>query len=777
MTLPSTPLTSTRFDRLTHETVGVLALALVHFATAISFARVFDGWDFLPSLIVVILVGHTVSALARHLNIPFTLALPGLALLVYFLVGHLALASTLRYGLPLSATWDSLSTQVLDSWNLLGEIVPPVSKDSGFGLVALIAVGLAVILADAFAFRFAGRVEAFVPSTVIFVVVAAVGMDRQRVALAAVWIGTVLAAVTILRARDRSLGFLTRSNAFGYRPALTLLRLCLSGIVLAIAIGFGASSVGPQLPGANQEAWLTTRQTGTGRALEPLVDVRRRLNNPTDEVLFTVAAERSAYWRLTSLPVFNGDTWTVPSTLIKEAGSQLATPPDGSLFNLDVASNVQRLSITNLSGTLLPVSYEPVQLRAASRSLFYELETGSLVVGGDGLSTKDSYELVSSMISPRPELLGTASANSPPSLDSIDTSYVALPDNDEIDELRRIVSGIVNPADSPYAIALGLQSFFRDTFTYSLDVPSQLDGKATLAFLERRTGYCEQFASTFALFARLLGIPSRVAVGFTPGAVVDEINGRNVFEVRSQHAHAWPELWFDGIGWVLFEPTPGRGAPNAGYTNVPEQQDETTPIPSAENLAPTTTAPPLPLENPATPTTLPSGDLIIDTGASADGGSFLNWRRALLLIALGLTTWSVGIAHLVRWSMRRKMTGTILDSWRRVVALYEFQRGPFDPSLSPTEIAATATSRLWDDDPFIVRIAQVVTETLYSGRMLDPEELQVWIDQTDQYLKDRISRLTFRARLRTRFDPLTIYRMTGARRQFSDVSLRETTTS
>jgi len=769
MTLSPAPLTSTRFDRLAHETVGVLALALVHFATAVSFARVFDGWEFLPSLIIMILAAHTLSALARHLNVPFTLALPALTFLVYFLVGHLALASTLRYGLPLSATWDSLSTQVSDSWNLLGEIVPPVSQDSGFGLVALISLGLAVVLADAFAFRFAGRVEAFVPSTVIFVVVAAVGIDRQRVALSAVWIGTVLAAVTVLRARDRSLSFLSRSSAFGYRPALTLLRLCFSGVVLAIAIGFGASLAGPILPGANQEAWLTARQTGTGRVLEPLVDVRRRLNNPTDEVLFTVAAERSAYWRLTSLPVFDGDTWTVPSTLINDAGSQLATPLDGSISNLDVTSNVQRLSITNLSGTLLPVSYEPVQLRAASRSLFYELETGSLVVGGDGLSPNDSYELVSSIVSPRPELLSTTSATSPPSLESIDTSYLAVPDNDEVAELRRIVSGIVNPADSPYAIALGLQSFFRDTFTYSLDVPSQLNGEATLAFLERRTGYCEQFASTFALFARLVGIPSRVAVGFTPGAVVDEVNGRNVFEVRSQHAHAWPEVWFDGIGWVLFEPTPGRGAPNAGYTNVPEQQDETTPIPSPENSAPTTTAPPLPLEDPTSPTTQPSTDLNNGAGASTDGESFLNWWRGLLLLALGLTTWSVAIPRLVRWSSRRKLTGTILDSWRRVVALYEFQRGPFNRSLSPAEIAATATSRLWDDDPYIVQLAQVVTETLYSGRVMDLQEQQLWINQTEQYLRDRISRLTFGARLRMRFDPLTIYRMTGAQRLVSDV--------
>ena len=57
---------------------------------------------------------------------------------------------------------------------------------------------------------------------------------------------------------------------------------------------------------------------------------------------------------------------------------------------------------------------------------------------------------------------------------------------------------------------------------------------------------------TFAAMARTLGIPSRVAVGFTPGVINDE----GWYSVLGKNAHAWPELWFDGIGWVLFEPTP-----------------------------------------------------------------------------------------------------------------------------------------------------------------------------------------------------------------------------
>lgn len=62
--------------------------------------------------------------------------------------------------------------------------------------------------------------------------------------------------------------------------------------------------------------------------------------------------------------------------------------------------------------------------------------------------------------------------------------------------------------------------------------------------------------------ARSLGIPSRVAIGFTPGELADD----GLFHVTGRQAHAWPEVFLAGAGWVSFEPTPGRGAPGAeGY--------------------------------------------------------------------------------------------------------------------------------------------------------------------------------------------------------------------
>jgi hypothetical protein len=100
---------------------------------------------------------------------------------------------------------------------------------------------------------------------------------------------------------------------------------------------------------------------------------------------------------------------------------------------------------------------------------------------------------------------------------------------------------------------MALQDFFQANFTYTLTPKISGTGSAAIqSFLQTKAGFCQQFAATMAAMARALGIPAVVAVGYTPGT--QQLDGS--YQVTTHDAHAWPLLYFDGIGWVQFEPTP-----------------------------------------------------------------------------------------------------------------------------------------------------------------------------------------------------------------------------
>ncbi len=122
---------------------------------------------------------------------------------------------------------------------------------------------------------------------------------------------------------------------------------------------------------------------------------------------------------------------------------------------------------------------------------------------------------------------------------------------------RRLVAG----AETPYAAVRAIERHLRNGYNYSANVPQRTYPLASFLF-EDRSGYCQQFAGTMGLMLRMVGIPSRVVSGFAPGSLDNE---RGVYEVRDTDAHSWVEVYFRGVGWVTFDPTPAA-APAASQT-------------------------------------------------------------------------------------------------------------------------------------------------------------------------------------------------------------------
>ena len=126
---------------------------------------------------------------------------------------------------------------------------------------------------------------------------------------------------------------------------------------------------------------------------------------------------------------------------------------------------------------------------------------------------------------------------------------------------------VAGGAKSPYAAAVALERWFRTGggFVYDEHPPQPPPGVPALAdfVANTRRGYCQHFAGAMALMLRYLGVPARVAVGFTSGRYDQR---KHEWVVSDRDAHAWVEVWFRGWGWLPFDPTPGKGGAAAGYS-------------------------------------------------------------------------------------------------------------------------------------------------------------------------------------------------------------------
>jgi hypothetical protein len=179
---------------------------------------------------------------------------------------------------------------------------------------------------------------------------------------------------------------------------------------------------------------------------------------------------------------------------------------------------------------------------------------------------------------------------------------------------------------SAYDKAVLLQNYFRVSgeFSYSVDAAYGSGYQAMGQFLSRKVGFCQQFAATMAIMARTLNIPSRVVVGFLEPSRTDGSD----YVITSNNVHAWPELYFEGIGWVNFEPTPGISAPYPDYAQ-PTSAVTTGPTSSAfdpDTVRPTDTGI---TSNPTTQAAAGGGG-----SGNGSGPPFLPSRNWLILLAV-----------------------------------------------------------------------------------------------------------------------------------------------
>jgi transglutaminase-like putative cysteine protease len=369
-------------------------------------------------------------------------------------------------------------------------------------------------------------------------------------------------------------------------------------------------SLGDGLLGLNEEGGGPGSDDGIV-SVNPVVGLQDQLNQPTDRTVLSYETdspeESELYLRLVALDEFDGDEWRSSRWHEDEVP---ASPWPVPGLSADVSTTKVTTTISaeeSYAQSSLPVPYPAIGIYAPGE---FRYDRGSqTLISRDGETITEglSYEVQHLLVEPTAEQLAAAPEPDPDLLEY----YTRVPD-DLPAEVQATAATMTSQATNDYERALALQEWFTQSggFRYDTSVASGSGSDAIVRFLEQREGFCVHFAFTMAAMARTLGIPAQVAVGFTPG----DLRTDGAYDVGIHNAHAWPELYFEGVGWVRFEPTPGQGTPPA-YT-VPEENEPEPAQPATpeETETPEDSASPTPTPS-QTPTGSESCDPALEPGA------------------------------------------------------------------------------------------------------------------------------------------------------------------
>jgi len=556
--------------------VAEMALGLLTVASILGFSRLYRDASFAFPLIVLAVAGHALAAACRRRRLAPPLvaviaALAGSVLIVWLFFG-----ATTVLGLPTLDTWHAVDAAVRGAWNRFGVVVAPAPVLVGFQVVAAIAIWAGIWFADWAAFRLWAAAESLAPAAVLFVFGSMLGAPRHRVGATLVFAAAALGFMLVHRMARQELTSTWIATAPGSgRRSLLRVGASVGGIALV-----GGALFGPHVPGAGEKAVLPWRQSnGPGDSritVSPLVDIRKRLVDQSNEEAFNVRSIRPAYWRLTSLDTFDGRIWSSGGSFSQANGHLAQNHPAAR----DPRKITQQFEIGALSAIWVPAAFEASSVDPGDTQMRWDSISSTLIVD-DNQDTSNGFNYT--VVSETPNFTAANLRGSDkPVPASIRRTYLDLPTNFN-QTAARLARTITRGTEDPYDRALLLQNWFRNRFTYDLAVPAGHSEDAIAEFLATRRGYCEQFAGTYAAMARSIGLPSRVAVGFTPGDV--DPSDPDLYRVKGKHAHAWPEVWIGDAGWVPFEPTPGRGAPGeASYTGVRPQQASSSSRPSVTTI-------------------------------------------------------------------------------------------------------------------------------------------------------------------------------------------------
>ena len=630
-------------DRDGWRSAAIFALLVAAIAPL---SQVYVGLDWVRPVLGAVLLSAGLALAARRLGLgplgAFAVSLVGWAL--FTAVAFLPATVVLGF-VPTPATLAAGRDLWVRGMELVQLRPSPTFAEAGLLLLTTTGVWAVAHVVDALASTLRAPLRAIAAAVVLWVVPLSVAPPGARTWTFAVPLLAAAAGLLLATGTDEVARFGRLAVAPG--DVSPTRRLAAGGWVLAGAAILAGAVLGRALPGFGAEPWYEVRGTGgTTITTNPIVDIRARLVATNTGPVLRVRSDRPVYVRTTALDVFSErEEWTssgISGRPVRGPLDNPGVPPETTPAQVEV-----RLEGIEEGAILAPAPYLPVAVAGpASEGLRYDPRSATFTADtGDVLESGDVYTVTAAVPSPDPAALDAVPK--PVGL----TPATDLPANVPL-VVAQTARAIVDAAGAQtmFRQALAIQDELR-SWTYSLTPAAGHGATAMERFLSTREGYCEQFAGTMAVMLRTLGIPARLAVGYTPGTV----DGDGVRTVTNANAHAWVEVLFAEHGWIAFEPTPRTDGnvlvPTPGDVSpdlTVAQQDGREALPQA---GPGEIPRPSPPPREAVPQPLPSEDpLALQPGASsARAGGVGRW---VVLGGVAVGGLALGAAWLVARSRR-----------------------------------------------------------------------------------------------------------------------------
>lgn len=472
--------------------------------------------------------------------------------------------------------------------------------------------------------------------------------------------------------------------------------------------------------------------------------IRGKVSLDSDEILMRVVAPEPLYLRAAVYDEYTAQGWQVSDASTRPLpGTSIQAASFGSL---ETRAQIRRPVAVDIeversvSSRRLFTVGEPLAASVEARLVTGENDAEVIgIVPESRIRDGDTYSTVGTISVASLDQLLTSGDDYPA---GISERYLALPDDLPM-EVRDLAQDIVGGDHPPYSIARRVELFLRREYKFDLEThrpPPRTDSVAYFLFDDRR-GYFDHYASAMAVLLRTVGVPTRVVTGFTLNDADFDIESKS-YLVTERRAWAWTEVYFQGLGWVEFNPTPGqplisRSGEELAFIAWIEPFDEGFSLFEIGEM--------IGQNDPGTVVDLmPGSD--IRAGDTVSGVPLAEAFRWLSLASLGIFGIWAGAAGW--WAYRFRSLSPMVSRWAKLEQLSRWA-GIFQPvHLTPLERAAVLTEFIGRDAE-IRPLAGAYTRERYGRFHLavdDSESGAVAPNDRQDYETERLAQLYLKAR-------------------------------